>query len=305
MEQAAAAQADADKSIPLLVKATLAADSVADLTGPYVLRKSAEIDTTHSAWLNSLRGQFKVTIPRNTWLRSQDMNLEIGEGDIDLVKHGPNFEIFGPLKILRGQYNLYGRHFTILQGSLLFQGGAEYNPEISMQAQYVFRTSDREKKTLKLDISGKAFSPVVKFTLDDNAIEERDAIAYIVYGRSMDELTSGQKSDAGVAQTDLAKGAAANVLSNQLSQTLGSKLGLDVIDINSQGSLAAATMTVGKYLTNDLFMSYQRMIGQAQGQDATPAVVTLEYELNKYLFLQLLQGDEKASGFDFIFKYQR
>ncbi|HVP06829.1 MAG TPA: translocation/assembly module TamB domain-containing protein, partial [Candidatus Acidoferrum sp.] len=304
MEEAAAAQAAADKSEPLLVKATAKPDTLTDSTGAMKVAKRPEIDTSQIDWYKNLRGQFKVTIPRNTWLRSPDMNLEIGEGDIDLVKNGPDFEIFGPIKILRGQYNLYGKRFTILQGDLLFQGGREYNPKVSMQAQYVFRTAEREKKTLKLDVSGKAFNPVLQFTLDDNAIEERDAIAYVMYGRSMDELTSGQKSDAGAAQGELAKGAAANMLSNELSQTLGSKLGLDVVDINSQGILASATVTVGKYLTNDLFMSYQRALGQSQDPGTTPEIITLEYELNKFLSVQLLQGDEKTSGFDFIFKYQ-
>lgn len=304
MEEAAAQQAAADRSVPLLVKATRAQDSLTDTSRAIVQRIPTAGENERTDWYQNLRGQFKVTIPRNTWLRSPDLNLEIGEGDIDLVKNGPDFEIFGPIKILRGQYNMYGKRFTILQGSLLFQGGKEYNPEISMQAQYIFRTAEREKKTLKLDVSGKAFSPVLQFTLDDQAIEERDALAYVMYGRSMDELTSGQKSGAGAAQQDLAKGAAANMLSSQLSQTLGSKLGLDVVDISSQGSLAAATVTVGKYLTNDLFMSYQKSLGQSQDQNATPEIVTLEYELNKFFSLQLLQGDEKTSGVDFIFKFQ-
>ena len=304
MEEAAAARAAANESMPLLVKATLKPDTLIDSTGTLRVKKHLKIDTSQADWYRNLRGQFKITIPRNTWLKSPDMNLEIGEGDIDLVKNGPDFEIFGPLKILRGQYNLYGRRFTILQGSLLFQGGAEYNPEISMQAQYVFRTAEREKKTLTLDVSGKAFSPVPKFTLDGNAIEERDAIAYVMYGRSMDELTSGQKSDAGAAQGQLAKGAVSNMLSNRLSQTLGSKLGLDVLDISSQGSLISATVTIGKYLTDDLFMSYQRSLGQNQDQGAAPGIVTLEYELNRLLSLQLLQGDERSSGLDLIFKYQ-
>lgn len=62
--------------------------------------------------------------------------------------------------------------------------------------------------------------------------------------------------------------------------------------------------TVGKYLTNGLFTSYQRTVGQTHSRDVTPEIVTPEYELNKYLLLQLLQGDEKTSGFDFILKYQ-
>ena len=51
-------------------------------------------------------------------------------------------------------------------------------------------------------------------------------------------------------------------------------------------------------------MSYQLTVGQTQSQEATPEIVTLEYEPNKYLFRQLLQGDEKTSGVDFIFKNQ-
>jgi translocation and assembly module TamB len=304
LEQAAAQQAAADKSIPLLVAATAPQDTTSDSTRLTIAGHN-ELDTTGVDWYKNLRGEFKLAIPKNTWLRSPDMNLEIGEGDIDLIKNGPSFEIFGPIKILRGQYNLYGKRFTILQGNLLFTGGAEYNPDITMEAQYVFRTADREKRTLKVDISGKAFSPVLKFTIDDNVIEERDAIAYVMYGRSMDELTSGQKSQTGSAQGELAKGAAANMLAGQLSQALGSKLGLDVVDISSQGSLSSATLTVGKYLTGNLFMSYSRGIGQSQDQEPVPQIVTLEYELSKYLFLQLLQGDEKSSGADLIFKFQR
>ncbi len=305
MEEAAAAAQAGDESMPLLVRATLAPDTLADSSAVGPTTEKAPSYVAQTDWYNNLRGQFKVTIPRNTWLRSPDMNIEIGEGDLDLVKNGPEFELFGSLKIMRGQYNLYGRRFMIVQGDLLFQGGTEYNPEVSMRAQYVFRNAEREKQVLTLDISGKAFTPTLRFALDDVPIEEKDAIAYVIYGRSMDELTSGQQSAASVAEADLARGAAANILSNQLSRTLGSTLGLDVIDISSQGTLASTTMTVGKYVSNNLFMSYQRAMGQTQGEEAIPEIVTLEYELHKYLFLQLLHGDDKTSGLDFIFKYQR
>ncbi len=304
MEEAAAAQAG-DESMPLLVRATLAPDTLADSSAAGPSTEKAPSYAAQTDWYNNLRGQFKVTIPRNTWLRSPDMNIEIGEGDLDLVKNGPEFELFGSLKIMRGQYNLYGRRFMIVQGDLFFQGGTDYNPEVTMRAQYVFRNAEREKKVLTLDVSGKAFTPTLRFALDDVPIEEKDAIAYVIYGRSMDELTSGQQSTASVAEADLARGAAANILSNQLSRTLGSTLGLDVIDISSQGTLASTTMTVGKYVSNNLFMSYQRAMGQTQGEEAIPEIVTLEYELHKYLFLQLLHGDDKTSGLDFIFKYQR
>ncbi len=115
-------------------------------------------------------------------------------------------------------------------------------------------------------------------------------------------VKSCRLSDAGVAQTDLVRGAAGNVLSSHLCQTPGSKLGLDVIDVNSLGSLAATSMAVDRYLTTYLFMSYQRSFGQSP--DASPGNATFEYEFNRYLLLQLLQGDDRVSGFDCTFKYQ-
>jgi hypothetical protein len=51
-------------------------------------------------------------------------------------------------------------------------------------------------------------------------------------------------------------------------------------------------------------MSYQREFGETQDNDIPTEVVTLEYELTKYLFLQLLEGDAKSSGFDFILNFE-
>ncbi len=290
---------------PMLVAATfpdsmLLADSVVIPGG------APASDSARSAFVDNLRGSLKIVIPRNTWVTSPDLKLEMA-GEIDVVKNGPDFELFGPVKVVRGHYQLYGKRFTIKRGELIFRGGADYIAALDIEAAYVFRTATREKKTLRLFVSGTSQMPVVSFTLDAAEISEGDAVSYIVFGRSLDELTQGQRSSvSGDSESGSVAGSvAANLLAGQLSRALGNKLNLDVIEIKAQGDLQSAAVVIGKYLTPDLFMSYQRSFGSASDDNLVPETVTLEYQLTRLIYLQLTQGDPEETGFDVIVKLQK
>ncbi|MBN2541807.1 translocation/assembly module TamB [bacterium] len=295
-----------DVSVPMLVEAlqepVIITDTTLLITAPEQPgeRKPAEI-------IENLRGRYKVIMPKNTWIRSPEMKIEIS-GDLDLVKEGDAFEIFGFVDIVRGYYDLYGRRFKIKKGNISFQGGTEYNPEVLLEAEYIFRTAEREKKALKLYVTGKALNPTMRFTLNDIETTEGDAISYIMFGRSLDELTYGQQAGianaAGGSTGDIAKGLAANLLSDQLAKTLGKKLKLDYIELSAEDNWQSATFVVGKYITNDLYMSYMRRIGESKDKDITPQTITLEYELTRFLFIQLLEGSAKESGIDLIMKFE-
>ena len=136
-----------------------------------------------------------------------------------------------------------------------------------------------------------------------NSINEGDAISYILFGKGLDELSMAQQDDMQSSGT-LAGNAAASILSAQLTKFLGNKLNVDYIEINSSGTFDNATMEVGKYITNNLFVSYEQRIGQSNEDDLTNYVVKLEYEVFKFLFLQLNNSD-RDSGFDVIFKIER
>lgn len=299
------------QSRPMLVKAA-GRDTVKTIDTTAAAAPSVS-DSTYrvfEGFMDRLQGKMNISFPRNTWIRSPDLRMELS-GDLDIVKEGPEFEIFGSVSIVRGHYDLYGKRFNIKEGKLTFQGGPEMNPNIDLEAAYSFRTPSREKKTLTLIASGTALSPELSFQLDGQAISEGDAASYIVFGRSLNELTYGQRSGlvggsaSGNGEGSFAKGVAANFLSNQLAKALGSELSLDVIEINASNDWQSASFVVGKYITNDLFVSYQRDVGEVQNNDVTPETVTLEYELTKRIFLQLIEGNSTDSGFDIFFKFQR
>jgi translocation and assembly module TamB len=295
-------------TVPMLV-AALRDSSIVVEAAP--IEETAPADTLaarQAEFLRNLRGRLSVRFPRNTWLRDKDMRVEIG-GEIEIVKDDAEFEVFGTINVIRGHYELYGKRFTIREGTLTFNGGKEVNPGLDIDAVYVFRTPSREKKRLLLAISGNALSPVLEFSLDDQQLSEGDALSYIVFGRSLGELTSGQRSaiasESG-SKSEMAKGAIGHLLAGKLSETLGKEFNLDVIEIEAQSDWKSASLVVGKYLTTDLFVSYQRGIGTARDQDElVPEIVTLEYELSRHIFLQLVTADARNSGFDVIVKFSR
>jgi len=262
------------------------------------------------SFMKNLHGTLKLTIPRDTWLQAQNMRIEI-EGDLDLVKKAEDFELFGSIAVVRGFYSLYGRQFKVVEGQLTFQGGDELNPGIMLEAKYKFRDAAKERRTLLLHVNGDLLQPKIKFTLDEKDIDESDAVAYIVFGRSMDELSYGEKSDvaqSGAATTvsnQVLMDVASSLVTSQLASSLGQEFKLDLIEVRAQDNWQSATFVIGKYITNELFVSYQRTFGESEKNDIAPQTIVVEYELTRHLFLQASEGDSKTSGADVILKFQK
>lgn len=246
------------------------------------------------------KGRLKLVIPRNTWLKGDNMGIEI-LGDLDVVKEGDDFELFGNLGVNRGFYSLYGRKLNIVKGDLIFQGGTTIDPTLNLEAQYVFRTPERQKKTLQALVGGKLSQPDINFELNGESIPQGDAIGYLVFGKPMSELGVSSQQAVGNAS---AGDAVSGLLTSELSRLLGNKLNLDVFEIDATDNWESASFVVGKYITNNLFVIYQRAFGKATDNDIAPETVTLEYELNRHLFFRLESGDEKSSGVDLILKVE-
>jgi translocation and assembly module TamB len=249
----------------------------------------------------NLTGRIKLIIPRNTWLKSDEMNLEL-RGELDLVKTGPNFELFGDVTVNRGHYLLYGRKLVMQESKIIFQGGVDFDPTLDVVAEYTFRDSKKTKRILALTVNGLLSDPTINFTLDRNALSESEAVSILVFGKTPDEMdTSGQNGLVGSVGSNMV----AQVLTSQLNKTLGSALNLDMVEITATENWQSAAFVVGKYITNDLFMTYQRGFGETEGDEITPETLTLEYELNRIFFLHLQSGNSKTSGLDVILKFEQ
>ncbi|MBN2411436.1 translocation/assembly module TamB domain-containing protein [candidate division KSB1 bacterium] len=271
-------------------------------------RTIAKTKKTDSELLEKLRGKIKVNIPRNAWIRNDDMNIELS-GHIDVLKESPVFELFGTVQTVRGTLDLYGRKFKISEGQIVFEGGKESAPNLNIEAVYDFRDAYSAKRQLKLKITGKTTQPVITFYLDNSPVEEKDAIAYLVFGRNSDELSFGEKSqlaeNEGLVSSARLEQLLTSRMTGELKNKLLRKLNLDVIEFKGNGNLRQASIVLGKYITNDLFLSYKKDFRLGRSHEMVPEEISLEYEINRFLFLQATKGDDKTTGFDIFWKYEK
>jgi hypothetical protein len=102
----------------------------------------------------------------------------------------------------------------------------------------------------------------------------------------------------------VAMGLVSSMVSQQLAKSVGSELNLDFVELNAKDNWQRATLGVGKYLTNDLYVSYQREFGEKLDADTPEEIIILEYELIKHFYLHLIQAGAKHSGADLILKLE-
>ncbi len=286
---------------PLLVQAM---DSTAGKLDTLVINKvdKARVDSAKWDYFKNLKGKLRFKIPKNVWIKNENMYVEIS-GDLELIKEQQFFELFGNADVVRGQYELLGRRFVIDKGTINFQGGEKMWPQMSIQASYSFRNTQGTTQKLSVDVEGAPDSLVVNFTLDNSSINEGEAMSYIFFGKSMNELTLDQQQGIAGSGGSMAGQVAASLVSSQLTKFLGSKLNMDYLEIKSEGGFDNASLTVGKYIAKGLFASYEQQFGQTDIKGIPSYQLNLEYEVLKFLFLRM-NNSSIDNGFDVIFKFE-
>jgi hypothetical protein len=254
---------------------------IVDLTDPRIFDV---VDTTsmearpllaaiRNPFMDNLRVEVNLSVPRDSWLRSEDMNVEMG-GRL-LVRYDRSkrdIVMVGQLQALRGSYAVLGRRFEVQQGTVDFIGTPGINPTLDIQAVAQVRRMNADPLSVTATVSGDLSQPHVSLSSDEQGIAQSDLISYLVFGRPSSEFATGQaRFTQGAAGSMLGAAASAGVtyLSGTVATRLGSALSrqVGVVDYLSitqsdygvaSGSLAGAALTdteveVGKYWGNKVF----------------------------------------------------
>ena len=81
----------------------------------------------------------------------------------------------------------------------------------------------------------------------------------------------------------------------QAATVVGQELGLDSIEVQVGDNARVGT---GKYITQDLFLSYERLLGKESGN-----VVGLEYSINRRLKLKGSSNDTGETAVDLLWRW--
>ncbi|MCB5230507.1 MAG: translocation/assembly module TamB, partial [Candidatus Cloacimonetes bacterium] len=249
---------------------------------------------------SNIKAEVTLSIPKNFWIRSSDMNIELG-GSIDVLINDGNIRLFGNVNTLRGFYIFYGKRFDLINGVITFSGGELLNPNLNVETVYKFRGANSRNNSLSLLVSGDLEDVEITFLLNGEQIEEGDAISYILFGRSFDELSQNEQGEVS-SQSAIISNFFANKVAEQVASVVGDRLQLDLLKFSSDTTKSQFGIEVGKYLTDDLFISYKRDFSFSDSKEPVYEEIIVEYELIKNLFLQAIKGDSKASGLDLIWR---
>ena len=197
----------------------------------------------------------------------------------------------GELNILNGEYRAYGQGLVIERGQILFTGGNIEQPGVDIKAQ----RNPAENLIVGIIAQGDIREP--DFTLfSEPAMTQTEQLSWLILGKSFSESSSGEGN--ALSQLALSFGLSTG---DDFLQNFNGQLGIDSIAIETGSGEAGAfsdneqaALTLGKYLTPKLYLSYG--IGLFEALDT----IKLEYLINDS-FKIATESSSAASGADIIY----
>ncbi|MDZ7780669.1 MAG: translocation/assembly module TamB domain-containing protein [Gemmatimonadota bacterium] len=293
------------------------AAGVVDLTDPRLFGQGLAVDTTvfmsqpilsdvRNPFLDNLRVDVELSVPRDTWLRSNDMNVEMG-GDL-LVRYDRNagdLVLIGELQALRGTYLVLGRTFDVDEGSVSFIGRPGVNPTLNINATSRVRRIEGEDIVIRGTVEGTLVQPRVTLASEEGELSQSDLISYLVFNRSAAELGRSQQSFFNSQLNSGALSTAATAVSSgftvltgaffsQSGAAIAQNLGLDYLSV-SRGveglGLTSAQLEAGSYLGDDVFIV--AVVRPFADQDINPwGGVRVEWSLTDAYNLEAFVEDQ-------------
>jgi translocation and assembly module TamB len=208
-------------------------------------------------------------------------------GELDLRVAGPEtITGRGQISVAQGTYSTYGAQLKIVRGRLLYSGGPIDQPTFDILA---LRTVGEVKAGVQ--VSGTPRTPVVKL-YSEPGMPDTDVLAYIILGHPLGEDSGQAGLLTAAAGALLARGESA-VLQDRIKR----RLGVDVLAVEGSGDVAGSMVTIGKYLSPKLYLSF----GQSLFANASEA--RLRYSISKKWELESKAGAE-SSGVDLYYKIE-
>jgi translocation and assembly module TamB len=234
-----------------------------------------------------LRADLRVDIPRNAWIHGPGTAMEIS-GDLQLTKALQQpFIVSGGMTMVRGFTTVYGKKFVMKEGQVTFPGSPEIDPFVNITITHTVSSY-----LVTIHVDGRARQPQITFSSTPE-LEQSDILSLLIVGKTMEQLTSGEQA----SLSSQLGGAAGSLLAGRLQEAIGGALGLDTLTITPGDSSGAAGVSVGQYVTQDLYMSYEVGTGKGAGNR-----VGVEYSINRRLKLKGSTSDKGDSAIDVLWR---
>ena len=246
-------------------------------------------DGKDSRVLRGLRTELSVELPRNAWVVGPETAVEV-QGTL-LVNKNANepFLLGGSAQTVRGHVTYRGRKFDLERGRITFSGAGGNKPILDVVARH--EVSDY---AITLHVEGDSSRPRLTFSSSPELPEE-DILSLLAFGKTIDRLSGSEKT----ALSSQGAAIAGNIISGILEKRLGDTFGLDTLEVEVGDELGTGSVRGGRYVTQDLFLSYERQLGEQNGN-----TVEVEYSLGPRVKLKGASNDKGQSSVDIFWRIE-
>jgi translocation and assembly module TamB len=274
---------------------------VVDRSQPVVKEKPLALDL-----------QVRIVLGERVLVKLEGVDAQLA-GSIDLAARSINHVTSkGEIKVTKGRYQTYGVKLDITRGRLFYAGGPINQPTLDILA---LRSVGDVKAGVT--VTGSLQQPLIKL-YSEPTMPDVDILAYVVLGHPLGSSSGEQQSLMTKAAGALLSTGQSAVLQDQIK----SRLGLSTLEIQTTGkeapgrggykeipvsptgtqkgtqpsSISQTMLTVGKYLTPQLYVSYGRSLFTGNN------LFLLRYDIFRHWQIETQTGTE--SGADIYYKIE-
>ena len=239
--------------------------------------------------LSFLQADVTIEMPRNIWVQAQGTAIELS-GDLHVTKDLQRpLIIAGDIQTVRGFASYLGKKFTVEEGRITFTGTEEINPVLDITA-----THQVSGYTVTIHVQGTPKQPEIGLSSAPENLEQADIISLLVFGRTTDRLSGSEQGSLG----QKAQNAAVGAVAGQAAAVVGQEIGLDTVEVEVGDDPSETRVGGGKYITQDIFLSYERELGRVGGN-----TVRVEFSINPRLKLKGSSSDTGETAVDLLWRW--
>jgi len=215
---------------------------------------------------------------RNIWLTNEEANLELKITNLNVRMEGAVLFLAGTIEVLQGTYSYLDKDFKITEGKVRFTNDSEMNPLIEIRAETeILGDTPQKTTTIYLHLMGRAMQLTKPELSSQPAASEQDILLMLNLNMTWEDVQEAKKSGilASTAAGQLL-GTGEKVASRYVQKYLGLSVFRVQTSVFTPGKQSTARMTVGKYLTPNLFASYSQDLLGKYGTD-----IRTDYRLNR------------------------
>jgi translocation and assembly module TamB len=199
--------------------------------------------------------QVQLDLGENFRVQGQGIDTRLA-GVLTLTANGPVTalpRLTGSVRAVDGSFRAYGQQLDIERGNIVFTGEAA-NPTLDIIA---LRPNYTSSQLIGAQVMGTALLPRVRL-YSDPALPDSQTLAWLLLGRPAPSTG---------AESAMLQAAALAVLGGREGRGLAGAFGLDELSVASgdAATLTDASVTLGKRLSDRLYVSYQHSLAGATG----------------------------------------